>query len=79
MVIQRRGRLRIRPREGSCVTGRGRRDIRPSEWEAEVRDRLVAGDEAALGEVYDQFSSFVHGLSLRIAVSLEKEGAGAWV
>jgi len=48
------------------VTGQGVRDIRPSEWEGEVRARLVAGDEAALGEVYDQFSSFVHGLALRV-------------
>jgi RNA polymerase sigma-70 factor (ECF subfamily) len=48
------------------VTGQGVRDIRPSQWEGEVRARLVAGDEAALGEVYDQFSSFVHGLALRV-------------
>ena len=28
--------------------------------------RLLAGDDAALGEVYDQFSSFVYGLALRV-------------
>jgi RNA polymerase sigma factor (sigma-70 family) len=48
------------------VTGQGVREIRPSQWEAEVRARLAAGDDAALGEVYDQFSSFVHGLALRV-------------
>ena len=33
---------------------------------ATVRERLVAGDHRALGEVYDQFSSFVYGLALRV-------------
>ena len=37
-----------------------------SEWERTVRVRLAAGDEAALGEVYDQFSSFVFGLAQRV-------------
>jgi len=31
-----------------------------------VRERLVAGDHSALGEVYDQFSSLVYGLALRV-------------
>lgn len=35
-------------------------------WEVEVRRRLVAGDQAALGECYDQFSSFVFGLARRV-------------
>ena len=35
-------------------------------WERGVRDRLVAGDHAALGEVYDQYSSLVYGLALRV-------------
>jgi RNA polymerase sigma-70 factor, ECF subfamily len=38
----------------------------PSGWEAEIRRRLRAGDEAALGEVYDQYASFVYGLALRV-------------
>jgi len=36
------------------------------EWEAEVRARLVAGNEQALAEVYDQFASFVFGLAQRV-------------
>jgi len=38
----------------------------PSGWEAEIGRRLRGGDEAALGEVYDQYSSFVYGLALRV-------------
>lgn len=37
-----------------------------TDWERRVRDRLVAGDEASLGECYDQFASFVYGLALRV-------------
>jgi hypothetical protein len=33
------------------------RDLRPSQWERTTRDRLIAGDEGALNEIYDQFSS----------------------
>ncbi|MGQ0803796.1 MAG: sigma-70 family RNA polymerase sigma factor [Actinomycetota bacterium] len=47
-------------------TERGARQVRPSEWEGEVRARRVAGDESALTEIYDQFSSFVYGLALRV-------------
>jgi RNA polymerase sigma factor (sigma-70 family) len=42
------------------------RDLRPSQWERTTRDRLIAGDEGALNEIYDQFSSFVYGLALRV-------------
>jgi RNA polymerase sigma-70 factor (ECF subfamily) len=35
-------------------------------WEQRIRDRLLAGDEVALGECYDQFASFVYGLALRV-------------
>ena len=42
------------------------RDVRPSQWERTTRDRLMAGDEGALNEIYDQFSSFVYGLALRV-------------
>ena len=38
----------------------------PSSWERDVRDRLVAGDDSALCELYDQFSSFVFGLAARV-------------
>src|SRR5207244_8696495 len=31
-----------------------------------TRDRLLAGEEAALNEIYDQFASFVYGLALRV-------------
>ena len=37
-----------------------------SDWERVVRGRLSSGDEAALGEVYDQYSSFVFGLAQRV-------------
>jgi RNA polymerase sigma-70 factor (ECF subfamily) len=37
-----------------------------SGWEHEIRARLGARDEAALGEIYDQYSSFVYGLALRV-------------
>jgi RNA polymerase sigma-70 factor (ECF subfamily) len=37
-----------------------------SEWERTVRDRLVGGEERALCECYDQYSSFVYGLALRV-------------
>lgn len=36
------------------------------DWEAEVRARLCAGEEAALGELYDQYASLVFGLALRV-------------
>jgi RNA polymerase sigma factor (sigma-70 family) len=39
---------------------------RATEWEHGVRSRLAAGDETALGEVYDQYSSFVFGLAKRV-------------
>ena len=42
------------------------RDVRPSGWEHDVRCRLVAGDDGALTDVYDQFSSFVYGLAQRV-------------
>ena len=42
------------------------RVVRPSGWERDVRDRIIAGDDTALTEVYDQFASFVYGLALRV-------------
>jgi RNA polymerase sigma-70 factor (ECF subfamily) len=35
-------------------------------WERDVHRRLVQGDQRALGEVYDQFASFVNGLATRV-------------
>ena len=35
-------------------------------WELELRARLLAGEEAALRELYDQFSPMVYGLALRV-------------
>ena len=31
-----------------------------------MRDRVVAGDDTALREVYDQYASFVYGLAVRV-------------
>jgi RNA polymerase sigma-70 factor (ECF subfamily) len=42
------------------------RAVPSSGWELEVRDRVVAGDDAALREVYDQYASFVYGLAARV-------------
>src|SRR4029450_2968652 len=35
-------------------------------WDKEVCQRLVAGDEAALGELYDELSPLVYGLAARV-------------
>jgi RNA polymerase sigma-70 factor (ECF subfamily) len=56
---------------GSAVTASAdrrapERAVPPSGWETEVRDRVVAGDDAALREVYDQYASFVYGLAARV-------------
>ena len=37
-----------------------------SDWERGVRERLCESDEAALTEIYDQYSSFVYGLAARV-------------
>ena len=36
------------------------------EWELTVRDRLVARDQTALSDLYDQFGSYVFGLAARV-------------
>jgi RNA polymerase sigma factor (sigma-70 family) len=51
---------------GGPVTVSTTRVVQPSDWERVVRARLVEGDDAALAEVYDQYSSFVYGLALRV-------------
>ena len=35
-------------------------------WERRTRQRLLAGDDSALGDCYDQYASFVYGLVLRV-------------
>ena len=42
------------------------RTVPPSGWESEVRERVVAGDDLALREVYDQYASFVYGIAARV-------------
>ena len=42
------------------------RTVDASGWEHDVRDRIVAGDDTALREVYDQYASFVYGLAARV-------------
>jgi RNA polymerase sigma-70 factor (ECF subfamily) len=46
--------------------GVGARVVAASDWERDARDRLVAGDSAALAEIYDQYASFVYGLARRV-------------
>jgi RNA polymerase sigma-70 factor (ECF subfamily) len=41
-------------------------DSASGEWEPAVRDRLVARDQTALSELYDQFGSYVFGLAARV-------------
>src|SRR5690349_22429715 len=41
-------------------------DMQSTAWEQAVRARLVARDECALADLYDQFGSFVYGLSARV-------------
>jgi len=38
----------------------------PTQWECTARERLMRRDGEALGEVYDQYASFVYGLALRV-------------
>jgi RNA polymerase sigma factor (sigma-70 family) len=39
---------------------------RVDEWERDLRDRLIAGDESAVADLYDQYASFVFGLARRV-------------
>jgi RNA polymerase sigma factor (sigma-70 family) len=50
---------------GEAVVMEGRAVV-SSDWERDVRARLVGNDDAALAEIYDQYSSFVYGLALRV-------------
>ncbi|WP_377270728.1 sigma-70 family RNA polymerase sigma factor [Peterkaempfera sp. SMS 1(5)a] len=38
----------------------------PIRWDQQIQQRLARGEEAALGELYDQFSPMVHGLANRV-------------
>ncbi len=40
--------------------------VEPTEWERAVKHRLVARDDSALTELYDQFGSYVYGLAARV-------------
>jgi RNA polymerase sigma factor (sigma-70 family) len=51
---------------GYTMTTPTARVVRPSDWERDVRDRIIARDDTGLTEVYDQFASFVYGLALRV-------------
>jgi len=51
---------------GHTMTTPTARVVRPSDWERDVRDRIIARDDTGLTEVYDQFASFVYGLALRV-------------
>lgn len=48
------------------MTAASARVVRSSDWERDVRDRIIAGDDTALTEIYDQYASFVYGLALRV-------------
>ena len=37
-----------------------------TDWERTIRERLMAADDDALGELYDQFGGFVYGLAARV-------------
>ena len=43
-----------------------RQGIDVAVWERSVCARMAGGDQAALGELYDQFGSFVFGLAARV-------------
>jgi RNA polymerase sigma-70 factor (ECF subfamily) len=38
----------------------------PLRWDRKMQQRLVRGEAAALGELYDRFASLVHGLAHRV-------------
>ncbi|WP_432057274.1 RNA polymerase sigma factor [Streptomyces sp. bgisy022] len=38
----------------------------PPRWDRTMQQRLVRGEAAALGELYDRFASLVHGLAHRV-------------
>jgi RNA polymerase sigma-70 factor, ECF subfamily len=54
----------VAPQEGSGARA-------PSHVDELWRQRLVAGDESALGEIYDIFSPLVYGLALKLTRSRE--------
>jgi RNA polymerase sigma-70 factor (ECF subfamily) len=50
----------------TAATAMGSGEAGAGTWEHSVCERMAAGDHSALGEVYDQYSSFVYGLALRV-------------
>lgn len=48
----------------------------PPRWDRKMRQRLMRGEAAALGELYDRFASLVYGLAHRV---LQDEEAAAGV
>jgi RNA polymerase sigma-70 factor (ECF subfamily) len=48
--------------------------VSPVTADIDLIDRVVAGDDAALGELYDQFASFLHALAYR--VTCDRDAAG---
>jgi len=56
--------LECRRAEGAAWVESQQSSLR--QWDKELCERLVAGDEDALGELYDQFSAMVYGLAARV-------------
>ncbi|MGP4113286.1 RNA polymerase sigma factor [Streptomyces sp. 4N509B] len=46
----------------------------PPHWDRSTRDRLLAGEAAALGELYDRFASLAYGIAQRILGDEEDTG-----
>lgn len=53
----------------ATITAMAERGAATTTWESGLSVRLIAGDETALVEVYEQFSSFVFGLARRVTAS----------
>lgn len=41
-------------------------ELSGTEWESAVADRLRAGDQTVIAELYDQYGAFVFGLARRV-------------
>src|SRR4051812_11151447 len=53
----------------ATIAAMAERGMAASGWEAGLSGRLIAGDESALVEIYEQFASFVFGLARRVTAS----------
>jgi RNA polymerase sigma-70 factor (ECF subfamily) len=60
----------VAAREPETEETEGNEPRRPLEgrdaWEVDARERLTAGDETGLADIYDQYASFVFGLAKRV-------------